>query len=119
MSNFRLGDRVEIIEAYDKDFGAVGQIGTVVGLDDGSIEVSGVGDPVLDGGWYHAPECLRLVGPTYTRDDLIRVVIAQQWAVAIALLAIANETDGGRMYAMAPRILSRFPCAVDVVDGVG
>jgi hypothetical protein len=119
MSNFRLGDRVEIIKAYDKDFGAVGQIGTVVGLNDGSIEVSGVGYPVTNGGgWFHAPESLRLAGPTYTRDDLIRVVLGQQWAVAIAL-----AYQAGVMVMVVPdeeaAAVGDLPCAVDVVDGIG
>ena len=52
---------------------------------------------------------------TYTRDDLIRAILGQQWAVAITLLAIATEIDGGNMHSIAPRLLSRLPCAVDVV----
>ncbi len=59
---------------------------------------------------------------TYTRDDLIRVVLAQQWAVAIAccdpigwVLGESHmSSDAGPV-----RRLQHLPCAVDVVDGVG
>lgn len=50
-------------------------------------------------GWQEVPE----VPPTrtYTRDDLVRAILAQQWAVAIALCAVGD-----------------LPCADDVVEGM-
>ena len=52
----------------------------------------------------------------YTRDDLVRVVIGQQWAVAIALCYQA-----GVMVYMVPDeeayAVGDLPCAVDVVEG--
>jgi len=51
---------------------------------------------------------------TYTRDDLIRVVVGQQWAVAIATMMCARPKP-----AYLASVLSRLPCAVDVVDGLG
>jgi hypothetical protein len=56
--------------------------------------------------------------PTYTRDDMIRVVLGQQWAVAIAL---HGTFHGIPLIAGHPQEwrVSDLPCAVDVVDGVG
>jgi hypothetical protein len=51
---------------------------------------------------------------TYTREDLIRVVIAQQWAVAIAC---HDEWGHIRSVAALTCAMSKLPCAVDVVDG--
>jgi hypothetical protein len=51
---------------------------------------------------------------TYTREDLIRVVIGQQWAVAIATMMCARPKP-----AYLAAVLERLPCAVDVVDGLG
>ena len=51
----------------------------------------------------------------YTRDQLVRAIIAQQWAVAIALCYQA-----GVMVYMVPDeeayAVGNLPCAVDVVD---
>ena len=53
----------------------------------------------------------------YTRDQLVRAIIAQQWAVAIALCYQA-----GVMVYMVPDeeayAVGDLPCAVDVVEGV-
>ena len=43
---------------------------------------------------------------TYTRDDLVRAIVGQQWAVAIACW------QGG----MLSLRLADLPCAVDVVE---
>jgi hypothetical protein len=51
---------------------------------------------------------------TYTRDDLIRVVIGQQWAVAIAC-----HFDNHFWVSIEGANLADLPCAVDVVDGIG
>ena len=52
----------------------------------------------------------------YTRDQLVRAIIAQQWAVAIALCYQA-----GVMVYMVPDeeayAVGDLPCAVDVVEG--
>ena len=52
---------------------------------------------------------------TYTRDDLIRVVVGQQWAVAIAC---CDEWGHLRSVAALTCAMSRFPCAVDVVNNM-
>jgi hypothetical protein len=52
---------------------------------------------------------------TYTRDDLVRVVIGQQWAVAIAC---HDEWGHLRSGAALTCAMSDLPCAVDVVDGL-
>jgi hypothetical protein len=54
---------------------------------------------------------------TYTRDDLVRVVLAQQWAVAIACHdAIGWHLDDPHMSDTGPvRRCGDLPCAVDVV----
>ena len=57
---------------------------------------------------------------TYTRDDLVRAIIAQQWAVAIAC------RDCVPWSSLDPWIdnlgpchrLADLPCAVDVVEGM-
>ena len=53
----------------------------------------------------------------YTRDDIVRVVIGQQWAVAIALCYQA-----GVMVHMVPDeeayAVGDLPCAHDVVEGM-
>jgi len=51
---------------------------------------------------------------TYTRDDLIRVVMGQQWAVAIAC-----HFDNHFWVSIEGANLADLPCAVDVVDGLG
>jgi hypothetical protein len=65
---------------------------------------------------------------TYTREDLIRVVIGQQWAVAITVLdgeptTAWDHSDDSGMY-LSPsyastlaKMLAALPCAVDVVNG--
>ena len=53
----------------------------------------------------------------YTRDDLVRAILGQQWAVAIALCYQA-----GVMVYMVPDeeayAVGDLPCAVDVVEGM-
>lgn len=58
---------------------------------------------------------------SYTREDLIRVVLGQQWAVAIACHdAIGWHLDDPHMSDTGPvRRIASLPCAVDVVDGLG
>jgi hypothetical protein len=56
--------------------------------------------------------------PTYTREDLIRVVVGQQWAVAIALHSSIYGAKRIAGHAQEWRV-GGLPCAVDVVDGVG
>ncbi len=51
---------------------------------------------------------------TYTREDLIRVVLSQQWAVAIAC-----HFDNHFWVSIEGANLADLPCAVDVVDGLG
>ena len=54
---------------------------------------------------------------TYTRDDIVRVVLGQQWAVAIAL----HDAQGAETWiddAGPQRRVASLPCAVDVVDVV-
>jgi hypothetical protein len=53
---------------------------------------------------------------TYTREDLIRAIVAQQWAVAIALL---SPWAGGWwiLFGDCNANVAELPCAVDVVDG--
>jgi len=51
--------------------------------------------------------------PIYTREDLIRVVLGQQWAVAIACAMCAKPNP-----AYLAAVLARLPCAVDVVDNL-
>jgi len=52
---------------------------------------------------------------TYTRDDMVRAILGQQWAVAIALCYQA-----GVMVYMVPDeeayAVGDLPCAVDVVE---
>lgn len=54
---------------------------------------------------------------TYTRDDIVRAILGQQWAVAIALCYQA-----GVMVYMVPDeeayAVGDLPCAVDVVEGM-
>jgi hypothetical protein len=60
----------------------------------------------------------------YTRDDLVRAIVGQQWAVAIALhdaIAWSSDWQGGLRVKMAGAISRRvasLPCAVDVVEGM-
>jgi hypothetical protein len=52
---------------------------------------------------------------TYTRDDLVRVVLAQQWAVAIA----CHHSTWGHIDECGMSVrLSNLPCAHDVVEGM-
>lgn len=63
---------------------------------------------------------------TYTRDELIRALTAQQWAVAITVLdgeptTAWDHSDDSGMY-LSPsyastlaKMLADLPCAVDVV----
>ena len=60
-------------------------------------------------GWQEVP-----LTRTYTRDDLIRVVVGQQWAVAIACAMCARPNP-----AYLAAVLAHLPSAVDVVDGLG
>ena len=50
----------------------------------------------------------------YTRDDLVRLVIGQQWAVAIALHAGRYEI----VWHTGEMLVAYLPCAVDVVEGM-
>ncbi len=50
---------------------------------------------------------------SYTRDDLVRAIVAQQWAVAIAC-----HFDNHFWVSIEGANLADLPCAVDVVDGV-
>lgn len=50
----------------------------------------------------------------YTRDDLVRLVIGQQWAVAIALHAGRYEI----VWHTVEMLVAYLPCAVDVVEGM-
>jgi hypothetical protein len=123
VSKFRIGDRVEILRSVDTEWGAVGEVGTVIWQDGESVEVSGIGALLAAGrGWFHTADDLALDGgaPTYTREDLIRVVLAQQWAVAIAccdpigwVLGESYTSDAGPV-----RRIASLPCAVDVVDNL-
>jgi hypothetical protein len=122
VSKFRIGDRVEILRSDDPEWGNVGEVGTVIWMDGESVEVSGIGATLAAGrGWFHEPSSLRLVtpDPTYTREDLIRVVLGQQWAVAIALEAFAiDEMRYDYYFDETPfAAIGDLPCAVDVVDG--
>jgi hypothetical protein len=56
--------------------------------------------------------------PIYTREDLIRVVLAQQWAVAIALHSSIYGANRIAGHSQEWRV-GDLPCAVDVVDGTG
>lgn len=62
-------------------------------------------------GVYEVPVKDRLV---YTRDDLVRAITAQQWAVAIALHAGRYEI----VWHQGDLLVAYLPCAVDVVEGM-
>ena len=61
---------------------------------------------------------------TYTRDDMVRAILAQQWAVAIALhdgVTFLPAWHGAETWindAEPQRRLASLPCAVDVVEGM-
>ena len=61
---------------------------------------------------------------TYTRDDIVRVVLGQQWAVAIALhdaIAWSSDWQGAETWiddAGPQRRVASLPCAHDVVEGM-
>jgi hypothetical protein len=135
VSKFSIGDRVRIVWSLDPEWGQPGEIGTIVDIEEGEEgdlhEVTGVGALYPDGeGWFHEASALALASdPTYTRDDLIRVVLGQQWAVAIALYDHRGNNKkhsiphylmgdmGGDWMKGAAEDLADLPCAVDVVDG--
>ena len=140
MSKFRIGDRVRIVWSLDPEWGQPGEIGTIVDIEEGEEgdlhEVTGVGALYPSGeGWFHEASALALASdPTYTRDDLIRAIVGQQWAVAIALWAPIYHWNGevgmsamqwehrtAQDFArMKPAAwIAGLPCAVDVVDGLG
>jgi hypothetical protein len=51
----------------------------------------------------------------YTRDDLVRAITAQQWAVAIA----CHHSTWGHIDECGMSVrLSNLPCAHDVVEGM-
>jgi hypothetical protein len=50
----------------------------------------------------------------YTRDDLVRAILAQQWAVAIAVHAGRYEI----VWHTGEMLVAYLPCAVDVVEGM-
>lgn len=60
----------------------------------------------------------------YTRDDLVRVVLGQQWAVAIAChdgVTFRPAWQGAETWINddgPQRRLADLPCAVDVVEGM-
>ena len=64
-------------------------------------------------GVYEVPVKDRL---TYTRDDLVRAILAQQWAVAVACMMSAKPGPPYLAAVLANPTL--FPCAVDVVEGM-
>ena len=109
MKNFRIGDSVQILRSVEDEWGLVGEVGCVIRIDDDGMayEVTGVGESSTNGsGWWYCEEDLCLVGRA-SRDDLIRAILGQQWAVAIAL----HRGLGWCHY------VGDLPCAVDVVDG--
>jgi hypothetical protein len=92
---------------------------------EGEIDAIGIHNPmvhVIGIGWYW-PCDLKPAPRTYTREDLIRVVVGQQWAVAIALhdgICFVPEWFGGDTWVEKSgqsRRIADLPCAVDVVDG--
>ena len=57
---------------------------------------------------------------TYTRDDMVRAILGQQWAVAIACHAL-GPVPGAETWiddAGPQRRLADLPCAHDVVEGM-
>ena len=67
---------------------------------------------------------LTCVVTTYTRDDLVRAILGQQWAVAMCLMspeawAWAGDHGGSRVgQSDWNNRLAALPCAVDVVEGM-
>lgn len=124
MKNFRIGDSVQILRSVEDEWGLVGQVGRVIRIDDDGMayEVTGVGESNTDGsGWWYCEEDLCLVGRAYdrfayTREDLVRLVIGQQWAVAIALHRGIGWWSDNNSTTLG--YVGDLPCAVDVVDGV-
>ena len=57
---------------------------------------------------------------TYTRDDMVRAILGQQWAVAIACHdAVGWHIDAPHVSDTGPvRRVSHLPCAFDVVEGM-
>ncbi len=51
---------------------------------------------------------------TYTRDELVRAIVGQQWAVAIALHHSFWGCIDDAGWSLR---IGNLPCAVDVVDG--
>ncbi len=51
---------------------------------------------------------------TYTRDDMVRAILAQQWAVAIALHAGRYEI----VWHTGEMLVAYLPCADDFVEGM-
>lgn len=63
----------------------------------------------VGGAWWFAGQISPVVlVTTYTRSDLVRAILGQQWAVAIAL----HRSLGWCHY------VGDLPCAVDVVEGM-
>ena len=54
---------------------------------------------------------------SYTREDLIRVVVGQQWAVAIEFEWVRSVIYPRP--SVLHQAIGNLPCAVDVVDVVG
>ena len=52
---------------------------------------------------------------TYTRDDIVRAIVGQQWAVAIAC---CDRWGTFSSVSYIANVVSKFPCAVDVVEGM-
>jgi hypothetical protein len=62
---------------------------------------------------------------TYTRDDMVRAILGQQWAVAIAChdrVTFLPAWHGAETWiddVEPQRRLASLPCAVDVVEWMG
>ncbi len=55
---------------------------------------------------------------TYNRDELVRAIVGQQWAVAIACWqGYPASLAGVHIWSWTADALASLPCAVDVVDG--
>jgi hypothetical protein len=54
---------------------------------------------------------------TYTRADIVRAIVGQQWAVAIACHVQTAFVDDPRMPpTLTVERIASLPCAVDVVE---
>jgi len=73
---------------------------------------------LVGGSWFYSSQIDPVVAmycdPTYTRDELVRAIVGQQWAVAIAC-----HFDNHFWVSIEGANLADLPCAVDVVGGLG